>query len=309
MAENTARTLYGKRPENEGTAVLLCADDYALAPGVSTAIRDLVARGRLSATSCMTLFPRWPEEAARLAPLAERADVGLHLTLTDHPPLAPMRNLAPEGRLPSLGWLVRAALARRFVAGPARHEIRAEVRRQLAAFEAAMGRPPDLIDGHQHVHVLPGVRDEVLALFAEGLVPATTLLRVPWEPPVAIWRRGVARARALAIGALSLGLKTNVRARGLMTNDGFRGVRDFRPEEDYRELFRRFVARAGARPMIMCHPGHVDAELARPDPVTACRAGEFAYLASDAFVADMAAAGRRLARAREWRLDEPPAAR
>ena len=35
--------------------IRLCADDYGIAPGVDAAIRDLVARGRLNATSVMVL--------------------------------------------------------------------------------------------------------------------------------------------------------------------------------------------------------------------------------------------------------------
>jgi predicted glycoside hydrolase/deacetylase ChbG (UPF0249 family) len=37
--------------------IWLCADDYGIAPGVSKAIRDLVVRGRLNATSAMTVAP------------------------------------------------------------------------------------------------------------------------------------------------------------------------------------------------------------------------------------------------------------
>ena len=37
--------------------IILCADDYGIAPGVNDAIRDLVARGRLNATSVMVVAP------------------------------------------------------------------------------------------------------------------------------------------------------------------------------------------------------------------------------------------------------------
>jgi predicted glycoside hydrolase/deacetylase ChbG (UPF0249 family) len=54
----------------------------------------------------------------------------------------------------------------------------------------------------------------------------------------------------------------------------------------------------GARPglLIMCHPGRPDAELARIDTVTATRADELAYLSSEEFAADLAAAGCQLVR-------------
>jgi len=62
--------------------VVLCADDYALSAAVSQGIAALAEAGRLSATSAMVLSPRWREDAARLAPLRNRLDVGLHLDWT-----------------------------------------------------------------------------------------------------------------------------------------------------------------------------------------------------------------------------------
>ena len=45
----------------------------------------------------------------------------------------------------------------------------------------------------------------------------------------------------------------------------------------------------------MCHPGRVDAELARLDPLTARREEEFAYLASEEFADLLAREGATLA--------------
>src|SRR5262245_10068587 len=87
--------------DRPATPIVLCADDYAVAPGVSRAICALIEQGRLSATSCMTVSPHWPEHARWLRPLGDRADIGLHLTLTDHAPIGAMR-LAADGRLPPL---------------------------------------------------------------------------------------------------------------------------------------------------------------------------------------------------------------
>ncbi len=57
------------RGEVDGSLVpvVLCADDYGLAPGVSAGIRELLDAGRLSATGAMTLSPHWAAEGPRLA--------------------------------------------------------------------------------------------------------------------------------------------------------------------------------------------------------------------------------------------------
>ncbi len=83
----------------------------------------------------MTASQFWPEHAAWLQPLAERADVGLHLTLTDQRPLTPASGLTEDGRLPGIGRLMLKACTRRLDVGAVRRELDA----QLDAFEAAFG--------------------------------------------------------------------------------------------------------------------------------------------------------------------------
>jgi len=64
--------------------IVLCADDYALSPGVSRAIRDLVSRGRLNAVSVMTVIPGFERECASLVstPAPIPLSIGLHATLS-----------------------------------------------------------------------------------------------------------------------------------------------------------------------------------------------------------------------------------
>ena len=62
--------------------VVLCADDYALNAPVSQGIVALAVLGRLSATSVMSLSPRWAEDVMALRDVRERMDVGLHLDWT-----------------------------------------------------------------------------------------------------------------------------------------------------------------------------------------------------------------------------------
>jgi len=151
--------------------ITLVADDYGLAPGVSLAIRQLLAEGRLSGTSCLTVGSCWPEAAGLLRELpAGSAEIGLHLCLTGpFAPLSPqLRVDAGWSRFPSLGSLIRLSVARRLPAGA----LSAEIESQHAAFVDAFGREPDFIDGHQHVHLLPGIAETLaLTLRSAGLRP------------------------------------------------------------------------------------------------------------------------------------------
>lgn len=278
------------RPALTGAQPLVvCADDYGLAPGVSAAIAELIACGRLSATSCMSSLPDWPRAAAPLRALVAHApaDIGLHLTLTDHPALSPAARAAWGQRLPPLGRLLAAALSHRLPATAVADEIRA----QLDAFEDAWGAPPDHVDGHQHVHVLPGVREALVTELLRRYPRGRVWVRNCWETPARCLRRGEAVAKALFITALGHGLARRLQAVGLPCNDGFSGVHDFAIDTPFAPKMRRFLTATGPRPLVHVHPGRVDAALRACDPLTTPREAERAYLASDEFATDLAAAG------------------
>src|ERR1700686_5164497 len=141
--------------------IIICADDYGISPAVSAAIRDLIARRRINATSVMVAAPKFDhDEAAKLRDVAKkRASVGLHVTLTG--PFAPLSaNFEPlhDGAFLSLATTLRRAHVRAL-----RPKLLiAEISRQFEAFVTAFGRPPDFVDGHHHVHLLPQIRDAVL---------------------------------------------------------------------------------------------------------------------------------------------------
>lgn len=266
--------------------IILCADDYGLSPGVGLGIRQLISQGRLTATGCMTVSPFWPEQAAELAPLAGQADIGLHFTLTDHRPLGAMPGLAPEGRFPPLGLLMKLAFLGRLDAA----EIAGELERQIDRFAVEMGRVPDFIDGHHHVHQLPTIRDAVTAAF--GRLKGG-YLRYCDEPLLPL--PAVAPVRAAVIGAIGAGWARRCRAAGIPGNTGFRGVRSFQ-EPSYAALMPRWLAGARDGMLVMCHPGHADDALRQVEHVVAQREDELAYLSGDDFARDLRAAGVTLSR-------------
>ena len=280
--------------EGQIATTVVCADDYGLAPGVNEAIAGLIAAGRLSATSCMVGLPDWRPGVARLrAAVAESpADVGLHLTLTDQRPLSPAPRLAPGGRFPGLGRLLPRALARQLPAD----EVKDEICAQLDAFEDAWGAPPDYVDGHQHMHLLPTVRaalvDEIVRRYPAGSV----YVRDCRERPATIVKRGVAIPKALFLTWLGSGFARLARQAGIPMNQGFAGLHDFSGRVPFRTLMQAFLREPGPRPLIHVHPGRVDAALQERDQLTTPRETELAYLASGDFLEDLAAAGAAVAR-------------
>lgn len=257
--------------------IVLCADDYALTEGVSRAVGELAAARRLSATSVMVTTRHWPGTAPRLRIHRGRLAIGLHLNLTLGSPLGIMRRLAPRNVLPQRNQLIARALLG--LVDPA--EIAAEIERQLDAFEGGLGFPPDHVDGHEHVHVLSGIRQPLFAVLSRRYAGAKPLLRHPSDRLGAIAARSTARAKAMIVGALALRFDAGAHRVGLSTNEGFSGFSDFDLGRPYAQELADALVETGRRHIVMCHPGHPDAELEAVDRVVERRRMEYEALMRD----------------------------
>jgi len=257
--------------------IILCADDYGISPAVSAAIRDLIARGRVNAASVMVVSPSFngAEAAALREAAGATAAIGLHVTLTA--PFTPLyRGYAPLRRgafLPLAATLRRAHLRSLLPASLA-----AEIASQFVAFKSAFGRPPDFVDGHQHVHLFPQIRDAVLRITKESAPQA--------------WVRQCGRnaqkkrfgdLKALLLDRLSRRFRELAAEYGLRTNPAFAGTYAFRATADYPRLFETFLNGLPDGGVIMCHPGKVDAELKRLDPLTDLREREYDFFSAVTF--------------------------
>jgi predicted glycoside hydrolase/deacetylase ChbG (UPF0249 family) len=278
MSEQTLRCIW------------LCADDYGMTPAVDTAIRDLIGRGRINATSVMVASQNFSQnQAVALAvAAAARAAIGLHVTLT-----APFRPLssgfAPlrDGAFLPLSAMAGRALIRSLT--PTLLDV--EIAAQFSAFRTAFGRAPDFVDGHQHIHVFPQIRGAILRSIRQNAPQAW--LRQCGRPAAA--RKSLADPKGFILDALSAKLRRLAAQHGVRTNPAFAGTYAFRAEADYAKLFPGFLDALPDGSVVMCHPGKVDAELRRLDPLTDLREREYAYFLDDAFPRLLTARGYTLA--------------
>ena len=274
--------------------IWLCADDYGISPAVSSAIRELIVQHRLNATSVMVAAPSFGRaEAVPLDMLnagAARVAIGLHVTLTGpFTPMSPGFGPLRDGVFLPLEAMLRRALMRRL----SRPRLEVEIATQFEAFVRAFGRAPDFIDGHQHVQLFPQVRDALLQVVKQvapnAWVRQCGRIRLPM-------RQRVADKKALLLDALSRAFRRRAVALGIATNPAFAGAYDFTaPDADFAALFPGFLQGMPAGGLIMCHPGRVDAELERLDPLTRQREREYDFLADDGFPSLLAAHGVALA--------------
>jgi predicted glycoside hydrolase/deacetylase ChbG (UPF0249 family) len=168
-----------------GTRLIVNADDLGLHPSLDAGILRAHREGIVTSATLLAMGP----SASEAVPLAKAQGLalGVHLAFSTRLPCAApaseVPGVAPGGRLRA-SW---ADFARAWLTGQVpREEVERELEAQLARARA-LGAEVDHLDGHQHLHLLPGIRPVVEALARrEGLplrwpdrLPSPTWLRAP----------------------------------------------------------------------------------------------------------------------------------
>lgn len=242
--------------------LVVCADDYAMSEGVSDGICRLAALGRVTATSAMTLSPRWRADAQRLRDVPQPLDVGLHLDWTSRFALEAGHGLSLRTGL----W--RTALR---LLDPV--AVRDAVERQLDAFEAVWKAPPDHVDGHQHVHQMPVIRQALMDALVRRYPQHRPWLRVSASPP------DLADAKSQVMAAWGARPWVQLaQANGFVVRPWLVGVYNFAAEAGvYERHFARWLAQAPAGAVLMCHPA---SQMDAFDSIGAARVREFQCLSA-----------------------------
>lgn len=249
----------------------LCADDFGLSPGVSQGIIKLVRMQRLSAVSCMVNMPDFSLHAEDLLALQSKIQTGLHFNLTEGYFLS-----EPDKRCYGLNELLIKTHLRLIKSSFIAKEFNA----QLDHYINIMGGLPDFIDGHQHVHQFPKIRQVILELYEQRLRKNGTFIRSTY--PAITLPHYQFKAYILAVTG-GRALSSKLIKPGIPHNRYFSGVYDFAPGSNYRDLFRQWLRLAPSNTLIMCHPGEGKIDT---DTIAHTRSIELDYFLSDEFVTD-----------------------
>jgi predicted glycoside hydrolase/deacetylase ChbG (UPF0249 family) len=231
----------------------------------------------------MTQAPDWEQHGAKLREVKSsqpQAQIGLHFNITH--PFSDDMLYKPLGNLMLNAWFRKLSEA----------QIQHTLSYQWQRFIDVMGRAPDFIDGHQHVHQFPVIRDVLLAFLTNkgyhGWI--RNLSHTVVTPNFFIKSKSLSLlgAHTLAASCEELHFRQNAR---------FAGVYDFTNATPYSELMRHWLDRAKNNKstvsedvqhslLIMCHPS-VDAT-DPTDTIAQARIREYNYFKSDQFGQDCA---------------------
>jgi predicted glycoside hydrolase/deacetylase ChbG (UPF0249 family) len=247
--------------------LIVNADDLGWTDGVNRGIVEAFHHGIVTNTSLLANGAAFAGgvEAARAAP---GLGVGVHLNLSDGPPVAHPKAVASlvndDGEF---AGGPESLLLRRARRGLALAEVEKEWDAQIQKIRAA-GISPTHLDGHKHVHMLPGLFEIALrlakrhdigairvSLEASGLRAA--LSSGPKQNPGVVMKQGV-QARGLKL--LARDAHVQARHAGISTADYFCGIAQ--TGELTREGVEQFVkSLPDGTTELMCHPGYADAAL------------------------------------------------
>lgn len=246
--------------------VCYCADDFAMNPEISNAILLLIKTGALHATSCMTQAEYWPAAAQQLKTISNNIQVGLHLNFTHAFSSVITTFPLPILMLKAWGRQLDSKL------------IQQSIEQQWNAFVAAMGKQPDFIDGHQHIHQFPMIR-EVLVSFLKQQNFQGWIRNL--QHPIPASHHKIKTHLLSTLGASKLA--AICQQQKIRQNRYFAGIYNFE-SNNYAHLNQQWLEHAQDNLLIMCHPATQATD--QQDPISAARVQEFYYLNSTQFHSD-----------------------
>ena len=273
--------------------IWLCADDYGMSAGVNRAIRNLIDRKRINATSVMMVgaaITRMEADALKASVESHRdCAIGLHATLTaPFHPLTMHFEPLDGGQFLPLNYLLRKSMLRQL--DP--EIVQAELISQINAFRELFGRAPGYVDGHQHVQLFPQIRDAFLSAVKDA-APGAWVRQCGRALPLG---QRLNNPKALFLDVLSATFRAKCVRAEIPFNPAFAGAYDFSKGNDFSKLMPDFLNGLPDGGLAMCHPGFVDETLIGLDPLTHQREREYEYLAGDTFPGMLAGKNITLAR-------------
>lgn len=204
--------------------IIVNADDFGRHPLINKAVEEGVLKGMIRSATLMAGGAAFAD-AVDLAKREPLLGVGIHLTLVDGSPILP-KEVIPSLIDPKTGKFYpnHAAFVKHFLAGRVRlSEVKRELAAQIEKF-LNTGLAPTHADSHQHMHVLPGIIDTVIALCRTYEIPA---LRIP-AIPVDLWATRKSnlgeQVGRTGLHVLAQRARKKAKAAGLLTPEHFGGI-------------------------------------------------------------------------------------
>src|SRR5439155_14938447 len=250
-----------------------------------------------TATVLLTNSPYAADAVAAWNRAGRPIELGWHPNLTLDAPILPAAHVPSLVDVSGCFHPLRAFLTRAFTGRLRVDEVAAEFRAQYERFIDLVGRPPSLVNSHQHVALFGPVGDVLLEVLRDQ-VPTPFVRRVR-EPIAMLWRIPGAKVKRAVLSYRGAKLARRSERLGFPGCDTLCGITDpdCTADEAFYARWLRLVP--GETVELACHPGYRDETLIGRD----CRTGgsgvtrrvnELHLLRAPSFAAACHGAGFRL---------------
>lgn len=209
------------------TEKIICADDFGMSSAVDLGIVALLQHQKINAVSCMTNADCWNSDATLLKPFLDKAKIGLHFNL-------PYQSLV-------------CFIAKSYLRLLDKKMVLQALLTQYNHFVACLGRQPDFIDGHQHIHQLPVVREVLIDFYLSRYPNREAFIRNTQNKQKSFKAYLI---RLLGCKKLSRLLKTHC----IPHNNVFTGIYTLSSKANYSILLQGFLKDIEQGGLLMCHP-------------------------------------------------------
>jgi hopanoid biosynthesis associated protein HpnK len=235
--------------------LIVNADDFGLTHSVNRGIMQCFKNGIVTSTSLLANGKAF-EDAVAISQ-KNHMNIGVHLSLMDGKPVSDIK------KIPSLvdnnGCFYKNYISfslRYFLSLLSHSEIETEFRAQIEKILNA-GIAPDHIDGHNHVHIFPGIFDIIIRLMKEYNIKS---VRVPCSSAIQFWSNiSINSLAKVFLIFLARKARRKTLSNGFFTTDNFEGlfVSGKLLKNDISKILHRL--KPGITEL-MCHPGFTDNE-------------------------------------------------
>jgi predicted glycoside hydrolase/deacetylase ChbG (UPF0249 family) len=251
--------------------LIVNADDLGWTGGVNLGIAEAHGNGIVTSSSLLANGEAFAS-AVELALGRKSLGVGVHLNLSNGEPIAPpelvISLLNDQGTFAGGPESILMKLARRsMLLSEVEEEWDAQIRKVRAA-----GITPTHLDGHKHVHMLPGLFEVAVKLAKRHAIGAIRISHEssPLRTALATGEQRNARkvmkqgVQARAIKMLARDVREQASRMGLTTTDYFCGIAQTGEltREGVEKLLRGLPE---GTTELMCHPGFLDGDLANSE--------------------------------------------
>jgi predicted glycoside hydrolase/deacetylase ChbG (UPF0249 family) len=239
--------------------LVIIADDFGIGPDTTRGILELAARGLVTGSVLLVNSPYADHAVRAWRQAGSPMELGWHPSLTLDTPVLPSDRVpslvSPDGTFWPLGQFIKRMFLGRIVSA----EIEAELRAQYQRFCELLGRPPTLVNAHQHCNLFHPVGSILLDILQRARpLPYVRRIREPWRM---LLRVPGARKKRAFLGFLGKPLARIQEHKGFPGNDWLAGITD-PPWVKDAQFFTRWLSHVpGDLVELSCHPGHADPTL------------------------------------------------